>query len=63
MDKGRERWINGERKRQRGRGLPLHSSGGQIKMAVQAEIIQSERNNQLEKLALYYGFSKLLLRH
>ena len=52
-----------EREKDRGRGLHLHSCGGRIKMAVQAEIIQSELNNQLEKLALYYGFSKLLLRH
>lgn len=33
MDKGREK------KRQRDRDLPLPSSGGQIKMTVQAEII------------------------
>ena len=52
-----------ERKRQRDRDLPLHSSGGHIKMAVQAEIIQSDLNNQLEKLVMFYGFSKLLLRH
>ena len=57
MDKGREK------KRQRDGDLPLPSSGGQIKMTVQAEIIQSQLNNQLEKLVLFCGFSELLLRH
>ena len=57
MEKGREK------KRQRDGDLPLPSSGGQIKMTVQAEIIQSHLNNQLEKLVLFCGFSELLLRH